>query len=192
VKGMHARSHRPSTICSSDLLHPGRHAAVNDAASCLEVPSWLGGTWQILRTGSRRCRGARMRAAYAAAHRSPVLSNYTDDARTAWPDSVRATIADEPIYSAAMSSLLQPLHLLLMMFAGWVNRALMSFDTRPPRTCFGRASTSTRSAGGSGISRSTPRTSTPRPIWRQRLARLMPVPSRVTRDPEIRGASSRN
>ena len=34
----------------------------------------------------------------------------------------RATIAVEPIYSAAMSSLLQPLHLLLMMFAGWVNR----------------------------------------------------------------------
>jgi hypothetical protein len=29
---------------------------------------------------------------------------------------------DEPIYSAAMSSLLQPLHLLLMLFAGWVNR----------------------------------------------------------------------
>ena len=34
----------------------------------------------------------------------------------------RTTIAVDPIYSAAMSSLLQPLHLLLMMFAGWVNR----------------------------------------------------------------------
>lgn len=32
-----------------------------------------------------------------------------------------ATVVD-PIYSASMSSLLQPLHLLLMMFAGWVNR----------------------------------------------------------------------
>src|SRR5881227_960158 len=31
-------------------------------------------------------------------------------------------IAVDSIYSPAMSSLLQPLHLLLMMFAGWVNR----------------------------------------------------------------------
>jgi hypothetical protein len=49
----------------------------------------------------------------------PIIQ--TTRARTsllAW----RATRAAEPIYSAAMSSLLQPLHLLLMMFAGWVNR----------------------------------------------------------------------
>jgi putative transposase len=31
-------------------------------------------------------------------------------------------MAVDPIFSAAMSSPLQPLHLLLMMFAGWVNR----------------------------------------------------------------------
>ena len=37
---------------------------------------------------------------------------------TSW----QATIAVEPIYSAAISSLLQPLHLLLMTFAGWVSR----------------------------------------------------------------------
>src|ERR1700674_1928681 len=30
--------------------------------------------------------------------------------------------AADPIYLAAMSSLVQPLHLLLMMFSGWVNR----------------------------------------------------------------------
>jgi hypothetical protein len=29
---------------------------------------------------------------------------------------------DEPTYSAAMPSLLHPLHLLLILFAGWVNR----------------------------------------------------------------------
>jgi hypothetical protein len=44
------------------------------------------------------------------------------EARRAPPDSVAFTRADEAIYFVAMSSLLQPLHLLLMMFAGWVNR----------------------------------------------------------------------
>jgi hypothetical protein len=37
-------------------------------------------------------------------------------------DRAVTVTTDEPIYSAAMSSLLQPLHLLLMLFAGWVNR----------------------------------------------------------------------
>ena len=34
----------------------------------------------------------------------------------------RVTTAVEPIYSVPMLYLLQPLHLPLMMFAGWVNR----------------------------------------------------------------------
>src|SRR5216684_1184118 len=49
----------------------------------------------------------------------PIIQTTHEGRRpTAW----RPTIAVGPIYSAAMSSLLQPLHLLLMMFAGWVNR----------------------------------------------------------------------
>jgi putative transposase len=52
----------------------------------------------------------------------PVMSNYTDDTRRDQPDSVASHESCRSIYSVAMSSLLQPLHLLLMMFAGWVNR----------------------------------------------------------------------
>jgi hypothetical protein len=51
-----------------------------------------------------------------------VMSNYTDDTRRDQPDSVASHESCRSIYSVAMSSLLQPLHLLLMMFAGWVNR----------------------------------------------------------------------
>ncbi len=49
----------------------------------------------------------------------PIIQTTPERRRpTAWG----ATIAGEPIYSPAMSPLLQPLHLLLLMFAGWVNR----------------------------------------------------------------------
>jgi hypothetical protein len=48
----------------------------------------------------------------------PIIQTTHEGRRlTTW----RATVAVDPIYSA-MPSLIQPLHLLLMMFAGWVNR----------------------------------------------------------------------
>jgi hypothetical protein len=49
------------------------------------------------------------------------MSRYSDDA-TMGRIQGHSTLAIESIYSTSMSSLLQPLHLLLMMFAGWVNR----------------------------------------------------------------------
>src|SRR3979409_1958690 len=66
-------------------------------------------------------------------NRASTVYNHREWIPSRWPtrivqlyrrrtNSVGGTIADEPIYSAPMSSLLQPLHLLLMMFAGWVNR----------------------------------------------------------------------
>ena len=57
--------------------------------------------------------------------------------------------AADPIYLAAMSSLVQPLHLLLMMFSGWVNRHQLDVidylqeENRVPRSAWmGAASTS--------------------------------------------------
>lgn len=45
-----------------------------------------------------------------------VVSNYTDDIFAA------VIASHSPVYSTLMSPFLMPLHLVLMMFAGWLNR----------------------------------------------------------------------